>query len=63
MYQVSILSEGILVKRIFKYLLVTINLEVWYFINVEFKFVGYCYADFEVDVKVLVELVNFLVVN
>ena len=34
------------VKRIFKYLLVTVNLGLWYPRNVEFKLVGYSYADF-----------------
>ena len=34
------------VKRIFKYLLGTINLGLWYPRNVEFKLVEYSYADF-----------------
>ena len=46
MYQVSILSKGILVKRIFKYLLGTIDLGLWYPRNVEFKLVGYSDANF-----------------
>ena len=50
------------VKRIFKYLLGTINLGLWYPRNVGFKLVGYSDADFGevyLILKVLVELVNF----